>query len=657
MSRRIRLTLSFLILGLSLPAAAQEQSNGVDALCRSMGPGPVLAISIGLLASILVTLAMIYGRLQRTGWSLANAVSEPTRLSIPLEEQWAQSQGDNQSGIRANNPKGPPTAVTLMEASTSRLIALAGMVAILLIYVGFGIFSLYSFGLTCQMPASTVAVSTFLYSGLTLFAPYVANKVSGLLQPLRQEPAAAPTAATLAPAGPSSSSSDPIAASPALPPAPSPHTVSPHLPVPPLLSQTDSGFTRASAARLAGVPGAITPPRRLASPAGSPAGPGAATLASAAPLAAAVAEPPYAPALKLIATFEGFVDHAYPDPASGAEPWTIGYGFTSLDGRPVQPGDTLSQAEADAQLLSGVQACARHLASRVPYWSAMAEDQRCCLISFAWNLGEDFYGGDGFNTISRRLREKDWEAVPEALLLYCDPGTSVSAGLLRRRQAEAALWNQGLASLVAAPGQAASTAQRESQFARPDPATDAATTPVAVHSAAHPNPLNVPWFDQLAMDDGQGWRDCFSASSAMLAAYWGKEPNEDDYNALRQQYGDSTTSEAQLAALRHLGLKAEFRTDGTLQTIKSEIDAGRPVAVGWLINGPPSAPSGGGHWTVVIGYDASGVIMNDPYGSCDLVNGGYPQNHNGARQHYSYTNWEPRWRPQGSGGWYLVAQP
>jgi ABC-type bacteriocin/lantibiotic exporter with double-glycine peptidase domain len=158
------------------------------------------------------------------------------------------------------------------------------------------------------------------------------------------------------------------------------------------------------------------------------------------------------------------------------------------------------------------------------------------------------------------------------------------------------------------------------------------------------------------MDDGQGWRDCFSASSAMLAAYWGKEPNEDDYNALRQQYGDSTTSEAQLAALRHLGLKAEFRTDGTLQTIKSEIDAGRPVAVGWLINGPPSAPSGGGHWTVVIGYDASGVIMNDPYGSCDLVNGGYPANHNGAHQHYSYANWEPRWRPQGSGGWYLVAQ-
>ena len=59
---------------------------------------------------------------------------------------------------------------------------------------------------------------------------------------------------------------------------------------------------------------------------------------------------------------------------------------------------------------------------------------------------------------------------------------------------------------------------------------------------------------------------------------------------------------------------------------------------------------------MVIGYDDSGVIMNDPYGSCDLVNGGYPVNLNGAHQHYSYTNWEPRWRPQGSGGWYLVVK-
>ena len=615
MRTQFKLCLACLLVGLTLPAAAQEQMNGAGAICKSMSPPLVLTITALILTLIISVLILLSMRLQHGGWSLANAVSEPTHLSIPLDEHWAQSQGDNEARIKTLAASGPPTAVILMEASTSRLIALAGSVAILLIYVGFGIFSLYTYGLTCQMPASTVAVSTFLYSGLTLFAPYVANKVSGRLPAGRAAPAQEPAPAAQAPLRrPAESPTKPLTVS-----ALKPSTL--ERPV------------------VKGV-GPITP-HRLSGPAASHP-----LLAPATP-----APPPYEAALRLIAEFEGFVDHAYPDPASGGEPWTIGYGFTSLDGRPVQPGDTISQAEGDAQLLSGVNGCARHLAGTIPYWISMAAEQQCALISFAWNLGEDFYGSAGFDTISRLLRQKDWSGVPGGLLLYCDPGTAVSDGLRRRRQAEANLWSQGMAGPSAPAAPAAPSAPTV-------PATPSAAA-VATSGrtvAAHANPLNVPWFDQLAMDDGQGWRDCFSASSAMLAAFWGKEPNEDDYNALRQSYGDSTSAEAQLAALRHLGLQAEFCTDGSLQTLKTEIDAGRPVAVGWLHHGPPSAPSGGGHWTVVIGYDDSGVIMNDPYGSCDLVNGGYPQNHNGARQHYSYANWEPRWRPQGSGGWYLVAQ-
>jgi GH24 family phage-related lysozyme (muramidase) len=614
-----------LLFGLALPAASQEQFAAADALCRSMGPRMVITISLGILLSVVLILGLIYWRLQHGGWSLANAASEPTTLRIPLDANWAQSAGDRKSFLGTKDPHGPVVSLTVMEASSSRLIALAGMVCILFVYVGFAVFALYTFGLTCQMPASTVAVTTFLTSGLTLFAPYVANKVSGLLQPLRSTPPAPP---------------EPMAALPAEPPSPSLPPARPQLPE--VTSAARNDLSRSAGA---------TPPHRTASP------PAQATISSPVVLAvaaqAATAAParpsqgtattdaPYGDAVRLIAQFEGFVDHAYPDPASGGEPWTIGYGFTSLDGRPVRPGDSLSRAEADAQLLAGVNGCARHLATCIPYWSAMADDQRCALISFAWNLGEDFYGSDGFATISRALRERDWPSVPQALLLYCDPGTAVSDGLLRRRQAEGQLWQKGLTQRSTPPSFSA-------------PAATVITAPSS--GVATANPLPVPWFDQLSMDDGQGWRDCFSASSAMLAAFWGKEPNEDDYNALRGHYGDSTSAEAQLAALRHLGLKADFRTDGTVQTLKNEIDAGRPVAVGWLHHGPPSAPSGGGHWTVVIGYDASGVIMNDPYGSCDLVNGGYPANHNGAHQHYSYANWEPRWRPQGSGGWYLVAQ-
>ena len=219
----------------------------------------------------------------------------------------------------------------------------------------------------------------------------------------------------------------------------------------------------------------------------------------------------------------------------------------------------LFRSDGDALLHSGVQACASHLAGTIPYWAEMHADQRCALISFAWNLGQNFYGdSDDFRTISRCLRDRAWNDVPAALLLYCNPGSSVEAGLRRRRQAEADLWRQGLAASPAATPPAASTPRAATT------APAAATAP----AGAHPNPLPVPWYDQLAMDDGQGWRDCFSASSAMLAAFWHREPDENTYNHLRQRYGDSTSSEAQLDALRHLGLQAEFRTDGTIDALK-----------------------------------------------------------------------------------------
>jgi len=139
----------------------------------------------------------------------------------------------------------------------------------------------------------------------------------------------------------------------------------------------------------------------------------------------------------------------------------------------------------------------------------------------------------------------------------------------------------------------------------------------------------------------------------MLAAYWGCEADEDDYDIVRERYGDSTSAEAQLAALRHLGLKAEFGTDGTVEMLRQEIDSGRPVATGWLCDGPVSAPKGGGHWIMVIGYDERGFVVNDPYGNCDLISGGYLSHDDGAGLHYSYRNWVPRWRPEGTGGWYL----
>ena len=48
-------------------------------------------------------------------------------------------------------------------------------------------------------------------------------------------------------------------------------------------------------------------------------------------------------------------------------------------------------------------------------------------------------------------------------------------------------------------------------------------------------------------------------------------------------------------------------------------ESGQPVPVGWLHKGPVGAPTGGGHWSVIIGYKTGAWIVNDPNGEAKLV--------------------------------------
>lgn len=167
--------------------------------------------------------------------------------------------------------------------------------------------------------------------------------------------------------------------------------------------------------------------------------------------------------------------------------------------------------------------------------------------------------------------------------------------------------------------------------------------------------VSVPYFSQLDNASGSGWRECASSSAAMVAAFWGKVKGDDEYNQIRRRYGDTTDINAQVAALRSLGLEAEFRTDGTPAMLEGELRAGRPVMVGWLHRGTAAAPSGGGHYSVVIGFDASTWVHHDPNGEGDMVNGGYVNHSKGKGVRYSRKNWERRWRPDG-GGWMVVVK-
>lgn len=150
-------------------------------------------------------------------------------------------------------------------------------------------------------------------------------------------------------------------------------------------------------------------------------------------------------AISLIKQFEGIHLSAYPDPLSGGDPWTIGYGTTRYSGGvPVKRGDRINMIEADMLLRLQVDRIAAKLRTTVPHWKVMDDNQRSALVSFAYNLGPDFVGLAGFETITAKLRDRDWAAVPAALELYRNPGTNVEAGLLRRRRAEGKLWGEHL---------------------------------------------------------------------------------------------------------------------------------------------------------------------------------------------------------------------
>ena len=94
---------------------------------------------------------------------------------------------------------------------------------------------------------------------------------------------------------------------------------------------------------------------------------------------------------------------------------------------------------------------------------------------------------------------------------------------------------------------------------------------------------------------------------------------------------------------------------------KDLIRAGIPVPVGVLHRGPVSAPGGGGHWIVLVGFDdVQGCwYVHDPAGEMDLVGGGYVSSGpvDGRFQKYSYKNLNPRWMVAGEGdGWMIEAK-
>lgn len=127
---------------------------------------------------------------------------------------------------------------------------------------------------------------------------------------------------------------------------------------------------------------------------------------------------------------------AYPDPLSGGEPWTIGYGSTrNMDaGVAVKAGLVIDEATASRWMEKEAGSCADALVAKF-YPVVFNQNQLDALVSLAYNIG---VGGFG-ETLCATINAKDWKAVGDTMMLYINKGTNVEAGLTARRKDEVAL--------------------------------------------------------------------------------------------------------------------------------------------------------------------------------------------------------------------------
>ena len=167
--------------------------------------------------------------------------------------------------------------------------------------------------------------------------------------------------------------------------------------------------------------------------------------------------------------------------------------------------------------------------------------------------------------------------------------------------------------------------------------------------------LPTPYYHQHDLINGED--KCVTAAVAMVAGHYVLVTSGQEYDKVRNKFGPSQELWVHIKALDMLGMRAEFIFDGTADLIEAEIDAGRPVAVGWIHRGSledDGKPTGFGHWSVIVGYNENYFIVNDPRGRYNLKTGAL-ESDSGFNVKYEREDFLRRWEADGPGtGWALL---
>ena len=137
--------------------------------------------------------------------------------------------------------------------------------------------------------------------------------------------------------------------------------------------------------------------------------------------------------IELIKQYEGYRAKAYRD-AVGV--WTIGYGHTSMAGKPeVTPTLSITREAATEILRQDIETFARGVSAAVK--GPLSDAQFSALVSFAYNVGPGNFKSSG---VLAAVNRRDFDMVPRRLALWNKAGGQVLPGLVKRRAAEAALF-------------------------------------------------------------------------------------------------------------------------------------------------------------------------------------------------------------------------
>lgn len=152
---------------------------------------------------------------------------------------------------------------------------------------------------------------------------------------------------------------------------------------------------------------------------------------------------PTAPCLGLIHEFEkgpngSFTAVAYQDPAGV---WTIGWGH-ALPGKPPLFDKPWTAAQADQQALDDLTSAAMDVCNALPaVVGSLTEGQYAALIDFVFNVGAGTFNG---STLCHYIRTGNMVLAPTQFALWTHAKVNgvetVLPGLVRRRQAEIAVW-------------------------------------------------------------------------------------------------------------------------------------------------------------------------------------------------------------------------